>query len=98
MLLEVEKSLKSDREINKPEAIAAVHLAGLALRWKIMRDLSGSAARRLERVLAGVHEPILQSKFHLVLWTLRKLPYVRTSLVVRALEELEMISEYLGGL
>lgn len=81
-----------------PETTVAIHLAQWALRWKVMKDLARSAARRIEKLLWATQDPVLQGKLYLVLWALRKLPYSRTSLIARALRELEAVSEYLGEL
>ncbi len=75
-------------------AIAAIHLAELALKWKVMKDLAKSAAKRLERILPYAHDPALQCKFYVVLWALRKLPYVHTSLICRSLSNLKAISRH----
>ena len=78
----------------RTKAVTAVHLARLALRWRRMRDLAESAEARLEKILPFTSEPTIQSKFYVVLWTLHRLPQAHASLILKALQNLDVIGNY----
>ena len=86
------KQLLSEERLS--ELIAAVRLAELAIRWKTRKSLARSAAARLEKFMKDAGNSEIQSRCNVVLWALRKTPYVDRSLVVRALEHLELIASY----
>ena len=76
------------------EALAAIHLAELALKWRMMKSLALSASRRLLKISDGIHEPDIKCRLYVVIWALQKLPYAHTSLVVRAQENLRDIAAH----
>lgn len=78
----------------RTKAVTAVHLAKLALRWRRMSDLAESAEARLEKILPFTSEPAIQAKFYVVLWTLHRLPQAHASLILKALQNLEVIGDY----
>jgi hypothetical protein len=80
------------------EAIAAANLAELALRWRIMTDIARSAARRLAKVHRRIDDTRLRGRILVVMWTLRKLPYVRPPLLMRALDNLSLLLKYLNAM
>lgn len=80
----------------EPEAVVAVRMTEIALRWRIKRDLARSAMRRLESLMTRVHDPVIRGRCYVVVWTLRRLPYVKSALVTRAMDHLELISRYFG--
>ncbi|MBI4550126.1 MAG: hypothetical protein HY714_04295 [Candidatus Omnitrophica bacterium] len=78
------------------EAVVAVRMSEIALRWRIKRDLAQSAMRRLEGLMGRIHDPLLRRRCYVVVWTLRRLPYAKSVLVTRAMENLDYISRYFG--
>jgi hypothetical protein len=78
------------------EAVVAVRMSEIALRWRIKKDLARSAMRRLEDLMIRIQDPVIRGRCYVVVWTLRRLPYAKSELVTRAMDNLDFIARYFG--